>query len=113
MGTDMRRRSERLEVVATILLAFATVATAWSGYQASRWNGEQALAFSRASALRIESSKADARRNLAQKGIRINGKPVEGDNPTVSAADFLDGEVLVLQRGKRNNFLVLISAVPC
>lgn len=56
------------------------------------------------------SSKADARRNLAQKGIRINGKPpAEGDNPTVSAADFLDGEVLVLQRGKRNNFLVLIA----
>lgn len=56
------------------------------------------------------SSKADARRNLAQKGIRINGKPpAEGDNPTVSAADFFDGEVLVLQRGKRNNFLVLLD----
>lgn len=63
MSTDTRRRSERLEVFATILLALATVATAWSGYQASRWNGEQALAFSRASALRIESSKADALAN--------------------------------------------------
>jgi hypothetical protein len=50
-------------VIATILLAFATVATAWSGYQASRWNGEQAMAYSRASALRIESSKADALAN--------------------------------------------------
>jgi hypothetical protein len=49
---------ERLDLVATILLALATVATAWSGYQASRWNGEQAKAFSRASALRIESAKA-------------------------------------------------------
>jgi hypothetical protein len=45
-------------VAATVLLAAATVATAWSGYQASRWNGEQAKAFSRASALRIESGKA-------------------------------------------------------
>jgi len=63
VSTDTRRQSERLEVVATILLAVATVATAWSGYQASRWNGEQAMAYSRASALRIESSKADALAN--------------------------------------------------
>jgi hypothetical protein len=47
----------RLDLLATVLLALATVATAWSGYQASRWNGEQAKAFSRASALRIESAK--------------------------------------------------------
>lgn len=53
----------RFELVATVLLALATVATAWSGYQASRWNGEQAKAFSRASATRIESSKADALAN--------------------------------------------------
>ena len=55
------------------------------------------------------SSKADARRQLAQKGARINGKQPAGDNPTVTASDFLDGEVLVLQRGKRNNYLVLVS----
>jgi hypothetical protein len=46
------------ELVATVLLALATVATAWSGYQASRWNGEQAKAAARANALRVESSKA-------------------------------------------------------
>jgi hypothetical protein len=49
---------ERLEIVATVLLSLATVATAWSGYQASRWNGEQAKAFSRAGATRVESAKA-------------------------------------------------------
>ena len=43
-----------------MLLALATVATAWSGYQASRWNGEQAKAFSRANAARIESTRASA-----------------------------------------------------
>jgi hypothetical protein len=63
-------RGSRLEVVATILLALATVATAWSGYQASRWNGEQSKAFSRAGAVRIESSKADALAN-AQTQIDI------------------------------------------
>jgi hypothetical protein len=55
--------AQRFEVVATILLALATVATAWSGYQASRWNGEQAKSFGKASGLRIESSKADALAN--------------------------------------------------
>jgi hypothetical protein len=53
-----RSHAERFELVATVLLAVATVATAWSGYQASRWNGEQTRALSRANALRIESTKA-------------------------------------------------------
>ena len=61
---------ERLEVVATVLLSLATVATAWSGYQASRWNGEQAKAFSRASTLRDASNKADALAN-AQTQIDV------------------------------------------
>jgi hypothetical protein len=60
MTTGSSRIDGRLEIVATVLLALATVATAWSGYQASRWNGEQATAFSRASAMRIESTKAAA-----------------------------------------------------
>ena len=51
-------KTDRVETVAAVLLALATVATAWSGYQASRWNGEQAKAFSRATATRIESTRA-------------------------------------------------------
>jgi hypothetical protein len=47
-----------VEVVATVILALAAVATAWSGYQASRWHGEQAIAFSRANASRLESTRA-------------------------------------------------------
>jgi hypothetical protein len=49
---------DRVELVATVLLALATVATAWSGYQSTRWNGEQVKAGGRANALRIESAKA-------------------------------------------------------
>jgi hypothetical protein len=49
-----------IELVATVLLAAATVATAWSGYQSTRWNGEQTKAAARANALRIESAKAAA-----------------------------------------------------
>jgi hypothetical protein len=47
-----------VELVATVLLAVATVATAWSGYQSTRWNGEQAKAAARTNALRIDSTKA-------------------------------------------------------
>ena len=50
--------SDRLEIAAAVLLSLAAVATAWSSYQASRWNGEQAKAFSRATGSRVESTKA-------------------------------------------------------
>ena len=56
-------RLARLELVATVLLALATVATAWSSYQASRWNAEQAKAAAGANALRISSAKFDALAN--------------------------------------------------
>ena len=50
--------SDRVELAATILLAFAAVATAWSSYQATRWNGEQTKAGARTNALRIEAARA-------------------------------------------------------
>jgi hypothetical protein len=50
-------RADPLEIVAAMLLALAAVATAWSSYQASRWNGEQAKTFSRSTATRIESTR--------------------------------------------------------
>ena len=60
--TQTRERS-RLEVVATVLLAVAAVATAWSSYQATRWNGEQAKAASQTNAIRIDAARADDRAN--------------------------------------------------
>jgi hypothetical protein len=63
-------RADPLEIVAAALLALAAVATAWSSYQASRWNGEQAKAFSRATGSRIESTKAAALAN-AQTQIDV------------------------------------------
>ena len=56
--SDAAPRIDRVEIVATVLLAFAAVATAWSSYQASRWNGEQSKAFSRGNTARIESTRA-------------------------------------------------------
>jgi hypothetical protein len=56
-GADTPRR-DWLEVLATVLLSLAAVATAWSSYQATRWNGEQAKAASRANAVRFEATQA-------------------------------------------------------
>jgi hypothetical protein len=55
------RRQRRVELLATVLLAVAAVATAWSTYQSTRWRGEQAVDTSRATAARIQSSQASTR----------------------------------------------------
>lgn len=52
-GRDVRLRS-RLEFVATVLLALATVLTAWSAFQANKWNGIQQLSLNDATAARTE-----------------------------------------------------------
>jgi hypothetical protein len=54
-------RRHPVELLATVLLAVAAVATAWSTYQSAQWRGEQAADNSKASAARIESSAASTR----------------------------------------------------
>jgi hypothetical protein len=49
---------ERLELWSALLLAAATVATAYSAYQSTRWSGEQSTQFTQAGAARTESAKA-------------------------------------------------------
>jgi hypothetical protein len=61
---------DRVELVATVLLAFAAVATAWSGYQATRWNGEQTKASSRTNAIRIDAARAQGL-SEAQKEVDV------------------------------------------
>jgi hypothetical protein len=46
------------ELLVTVLLVTAAVATSWSSYQATRWNGEQAKAAGRTSAIRIDAARA-------------------------------------------------------
>ena len=58
------------EIVSTLLLSLAAVATAWSSYQATRWNGEQAKASARTNAIRIESAREAALAN-AQTQVDI------------------------------------------
>jgi hypothetical protein len=58
-----------VEIVATIVLALAAVATAWSSYQATRWNGETTKATSRVNALRIDAARAQG---LAQAQTQVD-----------------------------------------
>jgi hypothetical protein len=67
---ERTRTDERLDLVATVLLALATVATAWSGYQASRWNGEQAKASGRTNGIRILAARAQGL-TQAQKQVDV------------------------------------------
>lgn len=58
-STGLWGSNDRVELVATIVLAVATILTAWSGFQAGKWSGEQAVNFSEAGAARTESTRAD------------------------------------------------------
>lgn len=56
MNVDVRRES--LELVSAILLAIATIFTAWSAFQATKWSGVMSIRFSEANAARTESMRA-------------------------------------------------------
>ena len=60
-------RRDWVEVSATVLLAFAAVATAWSSYQATRWNGEQAKTSGSVNKTRIEAARASGLANAQQQ----------------------------------------------
>ena len=66
---DAGERRDTVEIVATVLISLATVATAWSAYQANRWSGEQAKATGRSNAARIESTRASA---VANRQIQVD-----------------------------------------
>lgn len=64
---NQARRRDWVEIGATVLLALAAVATAWSSYQATRWNGEQAKTSSRVNKARIEAARASDLANAQQQ----------------------------------------------
>jgi uncharacterized membrane protein len=63
------RADRRLELVSTILLALATLATAWAAYQSRQWTGAQAQGTSRATADRLEENRVSA---LANRQVQID-----------------------------------------
>jgi hypothetical protein len=55
---DERRRKEISELIEVVILAIVAVATAWSVYQAARWEGRQAFLYSESTRLRIEADES-------------------------------------------------------
>jgi hypothetical protein len=51
------RWEELVEILEAILLAIVAIATAWSGYQAAKWDGRQAELYGVASTIRIQADQ--------------------------------------------------------
>jgi hypothetical protein len=49
--------SERLEILEAVVLAAVAVLTAWSGYQAARWDARSAAAYATASSTMVQSQE--------------------------------------------------------
>src|SRR5215470_3993146 len=60
------RRTEILEIFEAVVLALVAVSTAWSGYQAARWDGQQSLLYGRSSKLRLEAQGMEVRGSQIQ-----------------------------------------------
>jgi hypothetical protein len=59
----------RLELIATVLLALAAVATAWAAYQSRQWTGEQSGGYSRATTARLNVNRESG---LANRQVQID-----------------------------------------
>jgi hypothetical protein len=69
MATEARPAADhardRVELLSTVLLAMAAVATAWASFQAARWNGEQVTTSSEVSGVRIDAARAEGEADTA------------------------------------------------
>jgi hypothetical protein len=62
-GPEPSRLHEILEIVEAIVLALVACATAWSGYQAARWDSQQSQLYGHSSRLRVEAEGFSVRSN--------------------------------------------------
>jgi hypothetical protein len=54
------------ELVVVVVLSVTAIATAWTGFQASKWGGAMSISFSKASSARIEAARLDGAANRRQ-----------------------------------------------
>src|SRR5262245_38419419 len=64
-----------MELVGVVLLATATIATAWAAYQGRQWTGEQAHDYSVGTASRIAENRAAALARFYRSRFRDEFKP--------------------------------------
>jgi len=74
----------------------------------ARFDGDGALVVDLLAEVGACASKSDARRQLGAGGISVNGVALgtTSAETRVAAADLIDGRLLVLRRGKRNNYVI-------
>ena len=90
------RLASRFETLVAIVLAMAAVATAWSAYQSTRWNGEMAQEYNEAGALR---SQKDGELGDFQHNFRVYDR--EGEKcPTRGCR----GTIKRIVQGARSTF---------
>ena len=63
------RTAHWADLLATILLSVAAVATAWATYQAAHWRSEQGLAGNRSTVARVQANRASG---IANREIQID-----------------------------------------
>jgi hypothetical protein len=88
---DQSRTKRRLELIAVVLLSVTTILTAWSAFQSSKWGGAMSIAFSQASAQRIEAARLDGtadQRTAVQVDLWTQWVAAEGQ-ANADLADFL------------------------
>lgn len=52
-----QRRSDRLEMLFTLIMAFAAIGTAWAGFESANWNSLQSRYATQSSAVRMQSNR--------------------------------------------------------
>ena len=52
-----QRRSDRLEMLFTLIMAMAAIATAWAGFESSKWGGVQSQLNTQAGAQRVQANR--------------------------------------------------------
>lgn len=61
-----RRTVDWLELAAVLLLSVTAIATAWTGFQSSKWGGAMSISFAQASTARIEAARLEGDANRTQ-----------------------------------------------
>jgi hypothetical protein len=70
MSDDVKSsRAHWIDILSTVLLTLAAVATAWATYQAAHWRSEQGAASSRGIAARVEANRAAG---VANRQIQVD-----------------------------------------
>jgi hypothetical protein len=86
---EKRRWEQAIEILEVAVLALAAIATAWSGYQAAKGDGQQSVLYSDASVDRVQANTAATlgQQRLAADGAMFSAwlQARAADNPQLQA----------------------------